>query len=234
MTDKTQLARLLPIIDYADALRLEATDDDVLEACRTARQYGLASVAVFANFIATAAEALAGSSVAVQCPVGFPSGGHTTAVKLAEAENALANGATEIDMVMAIGRFKSGHDDYVEDEIRQIVQAAARSNVHVKVIIEVGLLSDDEKVRAARLAERAGAAFVKTCTGFGPGRCTVHDVTLLRRALNPATGVKASGGVLWLEDALAFMQAGASRVAARRSIIQQLQADGIASSADLS
>ena len=140
------------------------------------------------------------------------------------AELAVAQGAAELDMVMNIGALKSGAYDYVEEDIRTVTAAAGGK--HVKVIIETGALTEGEKVTAAKLVADSGADFVKTCTGFGPGRATVHDIALIKETVGDRISVKASGGVAGIEDGIAFMRAGATVVAFRRMLVDQLEALG--------
>jgi deoxyribose-phosphate aldolase len=144
--------------------------------------------------------------------VGFPLGAMSTAAKAFEAQDAIAHGAREVDMVIAIGRLKAGDYAYVQGDIAQVVQVAHANNALCKVILETALLTDDEKVRGAQLALDAGADFVKTSTGFGGGGATVEDVALLRGVVGDRAGVKASGGVRSLADAQAMLAAGASRL----------------------
>lgn len=175
-----------------------------------AKAYDFASVCVNPSWVAYAAEALKDSDVKVCTVVGFPLGATTSATKAFETKDAIEKGADEIDMVINIGLLKQGDYQAVEDDVRAVVEA---SGDHlVKVIIETALLTDDEKVKACQLAVKAGADFVKTSTGFSTGGATVSDVKLMRQTVGPDVGVKAAGGARSLEDALAFIEAGATRI----------------------
>lgn len=197
-------------------LKPEATREDVLLLCREARQYGFASVCVNPGWVRLAAESLQGSTVKVCTVVGFPLGATTTLTKVMETRDAIANGAHEIDMVINIGALKNRQDDWVESDIREVVSAS--HGAIVKTIFETALLSDDEVVRASILAKRAGADFVKTSTGFGPGGATAHHVALMRKTVGPTLGVKASGGIRDLETAREMIDAGATRIGASASV----------------
>jgi deoxyribose-phosphate aldolase len=172
------------------------------------------------------AKRLEGSPVHSQIATGFPCGNHLTEVKLREAEIALDFGVKEVDMVMNINKFFDKDYAYVENEVRQMVELAGRYGVQVKLIIETGYLDDAQKLRAGKIAVDAGAAFIKTCTGFGPGRATVHDIALLLDAYGSKIKLKASGGIASLEDAGEFIAMGASRSAGRQNIVDQLNAIG--------
>jgi deoxyribose-phosphate aldolase len=176
-------------------LKPEATPADIAKLCAEAREYHFAAVCVNPPFVKQCAEALRGTGVAVCTVVGFPLGAHTTATKVFETNDAIASGATEIDMVIHIGALKAGQDDAVREDIHAVVVEAHRQNAIVKVIIECALLTDAEKVRACELAKQAGADFVKTSTGFSTGGATVNDVALMRRTVGDTMGVKAAGGI---------------------------------------
>ncbi len=191
-------------------LQPAATPADIARLCAEAKRFGFAAVCVNSGYISLASELLAGSGVGVCAVVGFPLGASLSAVKAREAELAAAAGATELDMVMNIGRFKAGEDSLVIDDIRAVV-AAAQGRV-VKVIIETGLLSDEEKVRATELAIAAGAGFVKTSTGFLGGGATTADVALLARVAQGRVRVKAAGGIRTLKLARELIAAGADRL----------------------
>jgi len=175
-----------------------------------AREYDFASVCVNPTWVKHAKTGLEGSDVKVCTVVGFPLGATTSAVKAFETKEAVQNGADEIDMVINVGALKSGNLDLVESDIRAVVEAA--NGTLVKVILETCLLTDEEKVKACQLAQKAGADFVKTSTGFSTGGATVEDVALMRKTVGPDMGVKASGGARSYEDALAFIEAGATRI----------------------
>lgn len=208
-------ADLAARIDHT-LLKAEATSDEIRELCREAREHLFASVCVNPGFVALASDLLRGSPVKVCTVVGFPLGATTTFTKVSETKEAVANGADEIDMVINIGALKNGEDSQVEEDMREVVRAA--SGRITKAIFETALLSDDEVVRASRMAKRAGLDFVKTSTGFGPGGATVHHVALMRKTVGRSMGVKASGGVRDLEGAQAMIAAGATRIGASASV----------------
>jgi len=203
------------LIDHT-LLKPEATDDQVRELCAEARTYTFASVCVNPSKVKLAAELLRGSPVLVCTVVGFPLGATTAAVKASETRDAIANGADEIDMVINVGALKAKDYRTVKQDIEAVVQAAQGHTT--KVILETSLLTDDEKKQACRLSKEAGADFVKTSTGFGSGGATVHDIALMRQAVGPVMGVKASGGVRDLETARKMVEAGATRIGASASV----------------
>ncbi len=205
------------LIDHT-LLRPEATREDILKVCAEARQYNFASVCLNSCWVPIAASELAGSDIKVCTVVGFPLGATLTEAKLHETEAALRAGAQEIDMVQNIGALRGDDDRAVEEEIALIAAACHRAGAIVKVILETALLSDDQKTSACTLAKLAGADFVKTSTGFGPSGATVHDVELMRRAVGPEMGVKASGGIRTLDDLLKMLAAGATRIGASASV----------------
>jgi deoxyribose-phosphate aldolase len=206
MTNQHPIARA---IDHT-LLKPEATPAQIEQLCAEALAHGFWSVCVNGLYVPLCAKLLAGSKVAVCTVVGFPLGAMSTAAKAFEAQDAIAHGAREVDMVIAIGRLKAGDDAYVQGDIAQVVQVAHANNALCKVILETALLTDDEKVRGAQLALDAGADFVKTSTGFGGGGATVEDVALLRGVVGDRAGVKASGGVRSLADAQAMLAPAAS------------------------
>lgn len=197
-------------------LKANATTADVLRLCEEAKAYNFASVCVNACHAKTVAEALAGSDVKTCCVVGFPLGAMTPAAKAFETKEAVANGAQEIDTVINIGALKEGNDAFVEADIRAVVEAAKPAIV--KVIIEACYLTDEEKKRACMLALNAGAAFVKTSTGFGTGGATVEDVRLMKACVGKKAQVKAAGGIRTKADALKMLEAGADRIGASAGI----------------
>jgi deoxyribose-phosphate aldolase len=200
-------------IDHS-LLRPELTDDDVLAGCALAARYAVASVCVRPADVVRAREALGGSSVAVGTVVGFPHGSHLTATKVFEAERAVADGATELDMVINIGALRSGRDREVAEEIAALADVAHRGNGLLKVILENAYLDEDQKERAYRLVEEAGGDYVKTSTGFAPSGATHEDLILMRRTVSPHIGVKAAGGVRTLDALLAVMELGVTRIGA--------------------
>ncbi|KAF1305022.1 deoxyribose-phosphate aldolase [Candidatus Enterococcus willemsii] len=198
-------------------LKPEATKEAVLDIIKEAKQYEFASVCVNPYWVALASKELAETSVAVCTVIGFPLGANTTAVKAFETEDAIQNGASEIDMVINIGALKSGDEAFVLQDIQKVVEVA-KGRALVKVILETCLLTEEEIIRASKLAVQAGADFVKTSTGFSTGGATVKDIELMRNTVGPDIGVKASGGVRTAEDAQAMIQAGASRIGASSSV----------------
>jgi deoxyribose-phosphate aldolase len=209
------LEQLAKTIDHS-LLRPELTDDDIVAGCELARRYDVASVTVKPCHVALAARLMAGSGVLVGTVIGFPHGSHTTATKVFEAQDALANGAEELDMVINIGALRAGQDDFVRDDIRAVVDVAGDKAL-VKVILENHYLTDEEKVRACHLAEEAGAGYVKTATGFTPTGATIEDLKLMRASVGPHIGVKAAGGVRSLERALEVIAVGVTRIGATRT-----------------
>jgi deoxyribose-phosphate aldolase len=200
-------------IDHS-LLRPELDDAFVEEGCRLAARYDVASVCVPPVHVRRAAAILAGTDVKVGTVVGFPHGYATTETKVAETRQALAEGATEIDMVIAIGALRSGRDADVQADIAAVVEASAAGGAIVKVIFENAYLSDDEKIRACRLTEAAGAAFVKTSTGFAPSGATHDDLRLMRANTSAHIQVKAAGGVRTLDALLEVMALGVTRIGA--------------------
>jgi deoxyribose-phosphate aldolase len=205
------------LIDHT-LLRPEATREDILKLCREAREYKFASVCVNSYWVPLAVAELVDSSVKVCTVVGFPLGATSTEAKSAETQAALRAGAREIDMVQNIGALRGGDSDAVQADIAAVVEVAHRSGAIVKVILETALLDDNQKVVACQLAQKAGADFVKTSTGFGPSGATIHDVQLMRRTVGPKMGVKASGGIRTLDDLKKMIAAGATRIGASSSI----------------
>lgn len=204
-----QIART---IDHS-LLRPELTDVELHAGCELAHTYQVASVCIKPSGVPLAARVLRGSAVRVGTVVGFPHGSSTTSTKVFEARQALDDGAVELDMVLNIGWMRSGEDQRVEDDIRAVVVEAGGSAL-VKVILENAYLTDDEKVRGCRLAEAAGAAFVKTSTGFAPSGATLADLRLMRASVSSHIQVKAAGGVRTLDALLDVLNTGATRVGA--------------------
>lgn len=197
------------LIDHT-LLKQDATPEQIVKLCEEAKQFDFMSVCVNPAYVPLAAECLKGSSVKVCTVIGFPLGMNLTRTKVDEAKLCIAEGASEIDMVINVGMLKAGHDDYVREEIKLLKEVAGK--LVLKVIIETCLLTDEEKVRACRLSKEEGADFVKTSTGFSTGGATAHDVKLMRETVGPEMGVKASGGVRTHEDLLAMVEAGANRI----------------------
>jgi deoxyribose-phosphate aldolase len=205
---RADLARLID----STLLKATSTRADIEALCEQAVKYKFWSVCVNPVYVGEAASKLRGSGTKVCTVIGFPLGSTTTATKLFESRDAVTRGAGELDMVSDIGSLKSGDEWAYFEDISQMVTLCHGSGVLLKVILECCYLTDDEKVSAARLAERAGADFVKTSTGFGPGGATVEDVSLLRRTLSKKVGVKAAGGIGTLGRALEMLKAGADRI----------------------
>lgn len=191
---------------------------DVMQVCAEALQYEFASVCVNSFWVPMVAQELQRSQVKVCTVAGFPLGAASTAAKVAETLGALAHGAQEIDMVMNIGALRGGENDIVEKDIRAVVAASRDRDAIVKVIIETALLTDEQKILACRLSQKAGADFVKTSTGFSKAGAIVEDITLMRRTVGRDMGVKASGGIRTLDDLKAMVAAGATRVGASASV----------------
>lgn len=204
------------MIDHT-ALKPDTTKEQILKLIEEAKQHKFASVCVNPIWIKTASEKLKGTGVDVCTVIGFPLGANTTAVKAFETEDAIKNGATEVDMVINVGELKDKNDTYVEQDIRAVVEVA-KGKALVKVIIETCLLTDEEKARACELCKKAGADFVKTSTGFSTGGATAADIALMRKTVGAEMGVKASGGIRSREDAIKMVEAGASRVGASASV----------------
>jgi deoxyribose-phosphate aldolase len=202
------------LIDHT-LLKPDATRAMIEAAAKEAREHDFASLCVNTSWTALVADVLAGSTVKTCVTVGFPLGATTTLVKIFEADQAIEAGAREVDMVMNIGAFKSGLFDFVRDDIAGVAQACHKSrkkHALLKVIIETIFLNDDEKKLACEIAKTAGADFVKTSTGFSGGGATPEDIALMRAAVGPELGVKASGGVRTYEAAIAVIKAGATRI----------------------
>ncbi|MDO4586759.1 MAG: deoxyribose-phosphate aldolase [Planctomycetia bacterium] len=191
-------------------LKAFAGKNEIETLCNDAKKYDFASVCINPSNIPLAKKLLAGTDVKVCTVIGFPLGANTTAIKVAETEDALKMGCDEFDMVINVGALKDKRDDYVRDEIRAVVKAA--QGRLVKVIIETFFLNDEEKVRAVKLSCEAGASFVKTCTGFNDGKATVDDVRLMKANATNGVQVKASSGIRTWNDAKALIDAGAERL----------------------
>lgn len=204
------------LIDHT-ALKPNTNKESILKLIAEAKTYDFASVCVNPCWVALAHQELKNTDVKVCTVIGFPLGANTTEVKVFETKDAIEKGAQEIDMVINIAMLKDKEYDYVENEIHQIVEAA-KDKAIVKVIIETCLLIDEEKIKACELSQKAGADFVKTSTGFSTGGATVHDIALMRKTVGAEMGVKASGGVHTHEEALAMVEAGATRIGASAGV----------------
>lgn len=199
------------MIDHT-LLKPDATPQQIAQLCAEAREYGFVAVCVNPVHVAQAAALLSGSATVVCSVAGFPLGATSTAVKVFETRQAIADGAREIDMVISIGHLKNGDTDFVLNDIRSVVDAAHTGGAICKVIIETALLTDEEKRRACTLVVEAGADFVKTSTGFASGGATVADVALMRTVVGDRARIKAAGGIRTLADARAMIAAGAARI----------------------
>ena len=208
---------LAALIDHT-LLKPEATRADIIKVCEEAVEYSFASVCVNPTWVPLVAERLRCSKVKVCSVCGFPLGATYAAAKRAEAAEAVKLGAQEVDMVINVGALRSGDLDLVRHDIRGVVEVCHAAGALTKVILETALLNDEDKVAGCLLARAAGADFVKTSTGFGPGGATAHDVELMRFVVGEELGVKASGGVRTLEDVKKMVSAGATRIGASASV----------------
>lgn len=215
---------ILSTVDHT-MLAQTSTWEQILTLCEEALEYKVASVCIPPSYVKRASEYLSGR-LSVCTVIGFPNGYNTTAVKVFEAKEAIANGATEIDMVVNIGDVRQGHYDEVRAELKAM--RAACSGVILKVIVETCLLTEEEKIQMCRLVTEEHADFIKTSTGFSTGGATLEDVKLFKNNIGPDIRVKAAGGISTLEDAKAFLAAGASRLGTSRIIrlVRKLHADG--------
>lgn len=232
MSDVTPLAiadlterDIAKTIDHS-LLRPELDDAFIADGCRLAVEYDVATVCVRPADVARARELLGGTGVGIAATVGFPHGNHLTATKVFEAQHALDDGATELDMVLPIGALKSGRDDDVQADIAAVVDVAHARGAIVKVIFENAYLTDDEKIRACHRSEAAGADFVKTSTGYAPSGATHHDLRLMRANTSPHVRIKAAGGVRTLDALLEVMALGVTRIGATatKTIIDDFRA----------
>ena len=209
--------RLARYIDHT-LLKADATQDEIAQLCYEARKFNFASVCVNPAYVKLCGQLLNGTDIDVCTVIGFPLGATPTDVKVFETQQAIREGATEIDMVINVGAIKSRDYELVERDIASVARACHSGNAILKVIIEAALLTDEEKVVACQLAKVADADFVKTSTGFGPGGATAEDVALMRRVVGPTIGVKAAGGIKTYEDAQKMIAAGATRLGASASV----------------
>jgi deoxyribose-phosphate aldolase len=207
---------LAKLIDHT-LLSPDTKEKDIINLCQEAKQYGFAPAVVNPTWVSLSAELLRDSDVNVCTVIGFPLGANTPETKAFETKNAIENGAVEVDTVINIGALKDNNDALVEEDIRSVVDAA-KGKALVKVIIEACLLTNEEKIRACELSVKAGADYVKTSTGFSLNGATVEDVAIMRKAVGPTVGVKASGGVKNIEDMKAMVDAGATRIGTSSAI----------------
>jgi len=199
-------------------LKPDATPAEITELCEEAKKYHFASVCINPGYVPLCSSLLKGTEVRICTVVGFPLGANTTEVKKFETEQAIQNGATEIDMVINVGMLKAGKYEYVENDVAQVVRLAKTKSALVKVIIEAALLNDKEKVKACLICKKVGADFVKTSTGFSKGGATVGDVALMKYVVGSSIGVKAAGGIRSKEEAEAMIASGADRIGASASV----------------
>ncbi|CAN5833266.1 deoxyribose-phosphate aldolase [soil metagenome] len=221
--DNLTVEQVAKTIDHS-LLKPELTVDDVLAGCVVAADYDVASVCCRPLDVVRCTEALAGTDVLVGTVIGFPHGAHLTSTKVIEAQRAIEQGAVELDMVIAVGMLRSGEREYVRDDIAAVVDAAGGAAI-VKVILENAYLTDEEKVAGCQLAEEAGAAYVKTSTGYAPTGATLDDIRLMRASVSPAVKIKAAGGVRTLDALVDFLNAGIDRcgATATAAIIDELR-----------
>jgi deoxyribose-phosphate aldolase len=222
MNKKWTKAEIAAAIDHT-LLKATATSEQIKTLCAEARENAFKAVCVNPCWVPLCASELAGSGVLIATVVGFPLGANSTAIKVEEARRAVAEGAREIDMVINIGKAKAGDWNSVRDEIAAVVHASKPAIV--KTIIETCYLTQEEKIAACRAAVAAGAAFVKTSTGFGTGGATVEDVRLMKETVGNAAQVKASGGIKTYEDAVAMLEAGATRIGASAGLAIMKEAE---------
>ncbi len=210
-----------PMASWIDhtLLKPEAKPAQIVQLCEEARAYEFYSVCINPLYVGLASQALAGSAVQVCTVVGFPLGATPTRVKVCETRACLEQGAREIDMVIPVGLLRAGEYEAVLEDIQAVVEAAHAMSALVKVILEMALLNFKEKIAGCLLSQAAGAEFVKTSTGFGPGGATLADVELMRRVVGPSMGVKAAGGVRSLADARAMLACGATRLGSSAGVI---------------
>lgn len=211
------LPQIAKMIDHS-LLNPVMTDEDLESGCRVALEHDVASVCIKPYYLRRCAEILAGSTVAPSTVIGFPHGGHTTAIKLAETEQALRDGGTELDMVVNIGKVLSGDWDYVRRDIAAVVKASHAGGAIVKVIFENCYLKDEHKIRLCQICGEVGADFVKTSTGYGTGGATLEDLKLMRKHAPPQVQVKAAGGVRTLDALLEVRALGVTRAGATRTV----------------
>ncbi|WP_028709442.1 deoxyribose-phosphate aldolase [Propionicicella superfundia] len=215
--------QFLGYVDHS-LLKPNLTLDEIRRGCEFAAEVGAKAVCISPHRLGIAREILSGTPVIIGTVAAFPSGAHMTEVKAFEARRCVEAGASEVDMVIDVGALLSGRDDMVRDDIRAVVEAA--DPAHVKVILETHYLTDEQIVRGAQLVSEAGAAFVKTATGFTPTGATPHNVALLRQGAAPLTKVKAAGGISTLADVIAVIEAGADRIGISRTqaILDEIEA----------
>ncbi|MFN8471956.1 MAG: deoxyribose-phosphate aldolase [Anaerolineae bacterium] len=218
------------LIDHT-LLKPDATEAQIRALCAEAREYSFATVCVNPTWVRLCAEALEGSGVGVTTVIGFPLGATSTPAKMFEARQAVSDGADEIDMVLNIGALKGGDDRHALEDVAAVAAECHAQGAILKVILENGYLTDEEKARACQICVQAGADYVKTATGFGPGGATAADVALMRAAVGDAAEVKAAGGIRTLADAYIMVKAGATRLGASAGVklVQGMRGENTAS-----
>lgn len=214
---KLSVAQLAKYLDHT-MLKPEATEEQIRQTIAEAKKYDVASVCINPYWVKLTAQELFGTTINVCTVIGFPLGATSTQSKVDEAITAINDGAKELDMVINIGELKAQHDKAVKDDIQAVAKVVHHKEKHLKVIIETALLTNDEKIRACQLAVAAGTDFVKTSTGFSTAGAKVADVKLMRETVGPSIGVKASGGIHSLAEALSMIDAGASRLGVSASV----------------
>ena len=214
LNSKTITAQqLAKVIDHS-LLKPELTEQEVIAGCELAAKYHTATVCVKPCHVKVAAKILNGTDVKVSTVIGFPHGSHLTAIKVAESQQAMDDGAVELDMVQNIGALRSGQTEYVQADMKAVCDAAHTRNVKVKVILENAYLTDEQKILSCKLAEAAGADWVKTSTGYAPTGATIDDLKLMRATVSEKVQVKAAGGIRTLDGILAVIDAGCTRCGA--------------------
>jgi len=221
---KITVKEIAKMIDHS-LLKPEMTPSEVKEGCEVAKKYDTASVCVKPSDVLLAKKTLEGTDVKISTVIGFPHGSHTTETKVFEANQALDEGCVELDMVMNIGRLIEGDYDYVSNDIKAVVETAKAKGAIVKVILENCYLTKEQIQKACEISEKAGAAFVKTSTGYGSSGATIEDLELMKKSVSDKVKVKAAGGVRTLDQALAVISAGATRfgATATKAILEEAQ-----------
>ncbi|KUO51613.1 MAG: 2-deoxyribose-5-phosphate aldolase [Desulfitibacter sp. BRH_c19] len=212
------------MIDYP-MLKPEMTDEEVIEGCKIANEYSVATVCVRPYDVATCKKILENSEVLISAVIGFPHGNSTTAAKLYEAIKAMEDGAVELDIVMPIGKIRSGDWDYVKEDVRTVTEACHERNVLVKIIFENAYLTNEEIAKCCKLCEELKVDFVKTSTGFAGTGATLEHIKLMRESCGPQVAIKASGGIRTLEQVLELYKAGATRIgtSATQKIMEEVK-----------
>lgn len=227
MKESININTIAGAIDHAVLNPIDGKKE-IIEACKTAKEYKIASLCVKPSYVSFTAEQLKGTNVLVCTVIGFPHGGTTTAVKILEAQEALQNGAKEIDMVINIAKLKEGDINYVKNEIRVLANCIHQNGGILKVIIETALLTEQEKKLCCEIIDETGADYIKTSTGFASGGALIEDIRLFKSVLGSRVKIKASGGIKNIEQANEFLQEGCSRLGTSKTaqILSSVEADG--------